>query len=379
MNDYNKKEVQLVSFAAPYPADYGGVIDVFYKIKTLHQMGVKVHLHTYVYVAHQKSKELESLCASVHYYNRDFSHKYFQGWPYIVATRYNKQMMINIQRIGFPVILEGLHTCFLVDFLKDKSIPYVIRMHNIEWKYYQFLAELEASFVKKKYFLEEARRLKSFEKCVHNSKILAISAKDNAYFTESYPQAQVIETPPFHQFEELQILTGRGEYALFHGNLSVNENEQAAIELIEKVFLKNNFPLIIAGKNPTEKLLLAANASRQIEVIANPDNAKMNDLMKKAHIHLIPNRQPTGVKIKWLNAIFSGRFIIVHPDIFPDSVESAGIYSIKIGPEMIEKIKELNREGFSEEIIQQRNKWMENKFNNENNMIDIMKLLFSKG
>lgn len=377
MNDYSNKEIQLVSFAAPYPADYGGVIDVYYKIKTMHQMGIKVHLHTYVYATHQKSKELESLCASVHYYKRDFSHKYFQGWPYIVATRYNKEMMINLQKLGFPVILEGLHTCFLVDFLKEKHISYVVRMHNVEWKYYQFLAEAEASFVKKKYFLEEARRLKSFEKCVSDSKILAISAKDKTYFIENHPSAKVVETPPFHQFNQMQILSGKGEYALFHGNLSVNENEQVAIYLIEKVFLKNNFPLIIAGKNPTKKLLLAANASRKIEVIANPDNEKMNDLMKNAHIHLIPNRQPTGIKIKWLNSLFAGRFVIVHPDIYPQSVPDSGIYSIIDSNEIVEKIKDLSNQSFSNEMILERNKWMENKYNNERNVINIMKSLFA--
>ncbi|HUH72846.1 MAG TPA: hypothetical protein VLZ75_00425 [Chitinophagales bacterium] len=375
MNDYNNKEVQLVSFAAAYPADYGGVIDVYYKLKTMHQMGIKVHLHTYVYGTHQKSKELESLCASVQYYKRDFSSKYFQGWPYIVSTRYNKKMIRNIVNLGFPVILEGLHTCFLVDFLKEKSIPYVVRMHNIEWKYYQFLAQVEASFVKKKYFLEEARRLRSYEKVVQSTKILAISAKDRAYFKESYPQAEVIETPPFHQFEHLEIQSGRGEYALFHGNLSVNENEQAAIWLIEKVFLKLNFPLIIAGKNPTEKLLLAANASEKIEIIANSNDQKMNDLMKNAHIQVIPNKQPTGVKIKWLNSLFAGRFIIVHPDIYPETVKDSGIYSIESNIEMMEKVKSLSSQDFTEEIIENRRAWMKNKYDNENNMINVIKLL----
>lgn len=376
MNDFNHQEIQLVSFAAPFPADYGGVIDVYYKIKTMHEMGIKVHLHTYVYGTHQKSKQLESLCASVHYYNRDFSHKYFQGWPYIVSTRYNKEMIINIEKMGYPVILEGLHTCFLIEFLKKKQISYVVRMHNIEWKYYQFLAELEASFVKKKYFLEEARRLKSFEKCVSDSKILAISAKDKTYFMENYPQAQVIETPPFHQFDQMQIQEAKGEYALFHGNLSVNENEQAAIGLIEKVFLKSNFPFIIAGKNPTDKLLLAANASKNIEVIINPDAKKMNDLMRNAHIQLIPNRQITGVKIKWLNSLFAGRFVIVHPDIYPESVESAGIYSIQNNNEIIEKIKELSNQIFTEDLIIARREWMKNTFNNEYNLINVMKFLF---
>ncbi len=376
MSDYHNKEIQLVSFAAPYPADYGGVIDVYYKLKTLHQMGVKVHLHTYVYGTHQKSKELEALCSSVTYYARDLSSKYLQGWPYIVSTRYNKKMIRNIGNLGFPVILEGLHTCFLVDSLIEKNIPYVIRMHNIEWKYYQFLAELEASFVKKKYFIEEARRLRSYEKVIQNSKILAISEKDKKYLQENYPQANIIETPPFHQFQQLGIPLGKGEYALFHGNLSVNENEQAAIGLIEKVFLKMDYPLIIAGKNPTEKLLLAANASERIEVIANPDENKMNELMKNAQIHLIPNRQPTGVKIKWLNGLFTARFLIVHPEIYPENVVSSGVYSIEQSSEMIQKIEAIRDLNCTDLMINKRETFLSNKYDNNSNAASILNLLF---
>ena len=32
---FKDKEVHIVSFDVPYPPNYGGVIDVFYKIKTL--------------------------------------------------------------------------------------------------------------------------------------------------------------------------------------------------------------------------------------------------------------------------------------------------------------------------------------------------------
>ena len=375
MSDYQSNEVQLVSFAAPFPADYGGVIDVYYKLKTMHQMGMKVHLHTYVYGTHQKSKELESLCASVTYYPRDFSTKYFQGWPYIVSTRFNKKMMRNIESLGFPVILEGLHTCFLVDFLKEKKIPHVIRMHNIEWKYYQFLAEVEASFVKKKYFLEEARRLRTFEKCIQTSTILSISAKDKIYLEATYPKATVVEIPPFHQFDKIEIQEGQGEYALFHGNLSVNENEQAAIWLIEKVFMNVDFPLIITGKNPTEKLILAANALRHIEIVSNPDEEKMNDLMKNAHIHLIPNKQPTGVKLKWINGLYTARFLMVHPEIYPGNVPDSGVYSLENNLEYIEKIKFLSQKKCSEGIIQQRAVFIMNNYNNKLNFSKMFEAL----
>ena len=33
----------------PYPPNYGGVIDVFYKIKSLHAIGIKIILHCFKY------------------------------------------------------------------------------------------------------------------------------------------------------------------------------------------------------------------------------------------------------------------------------------------------------------------------------------------
>ena len=41
------KEIHIVTFDIPYPVNYGGVIDVFYKIKALKEAGIKIHLHCF--------------------------------------------------------------------------------------------------------------------------------------------------------------------------------------------------------------------------------------------------------------------------------------------------------------------------------------------
>ena len=43
------KEIHLIAFNVPYPANYGGVIDVFYKLKALSQNGFKVILLAFKY------------------------------------------------------------------------------------------------------------------------------------------------------------------------------------------------------------------------------------------------------------------------------------------------------------------------------------------
>ena len=42
------RSIHVVSFDIPYPADYGGVIDVYFKLKALAQLGIKIHLDSMI-------------------------------------------------------------------------------------------------------------------------------------------------------------------------------------------------------------------------------------------------------------------------------------------------------------------------------------------
>mgnify|MGYP001008265998 FL=1 len=59
-----ERRLHIVSFDVPYPADYGGVIDVYYKIKALADRGVSIILHCYQY-GRPEQQELEKLCEKV--------------------------------------------------------------------------------------------------------------------------------------------------------------------------------------------------------------------------------------------------------------------------------------------------------------------------
>ena len=42
-------KLHVVSFQVPFPPDYGGLIDVYYKLKALKKAGCSIVLHTYRY------------------------------------------------------------------------------------------------------------------------------------------------------------------------------------------------------------------------------------------------------------------------------------------------------------------------------------------
>ena len=246
--------VQLVAFNIPYPPDYGGVIDIFYKVKALSECGIKVYLHCFEY-DRPHAKELEKYCAKVYYYKRKSGVRYqFSAKPYIVKTRFNDQLLSNLSENKSQILFEGLHTCLYLDHPMLSQHLRLVRTHNIEHEYYLNLAQSETNLFKKLFFRIEAGKLKSFERILKNaSHLLCISPNDNFYFDQHYGNSHFI--PAFHPFSEIKSQTGRGKYILFHGNLSVSENLQAVEFLMKNIFLQIKQEVIIAGKNPTARLI----------------------------------------------------------------------------------------------------------------------------
>ena len=59
--------LHIISFDIPYPANYGGAIDVFHKIRCLNAQGVKIILHCFEYGGRKSSPELEKICEKVYF------------------------------------------------------------------------------------------------------------------------------------------------------------------------------------------------------------------------------------------------------------------------------------------------------------------------
>ena len=104
--------INIVSFDVPYPANYGGVIDVFYKIKSLHCYGIKIYLHCFEY-GRGEQRELAKYCQQVNYYRRDTRiGNHFSKLPYIVKSRQSDKLIQNLTSNNFPILFEGLHSTF---------------------------------------------------------------------------------------------------------------------------------------------------------------------------------------------------------------------------------------------------------------------------
>jgi hypothetical protein len=116
-------------------------------------------------------------------------------------------------------------------------------MHNIEHEYYQKLEEVERNFFKKYFFAKESQRLREYEQVLNSAdKILSISPNDNTYLLSKFKNVNYV--PAFHPNHEVTGVEGTGRYALYHGKLSVGENDEAARFLVEHVFSKLKVPFL---------------------------------------------------------------------------------------------------------------------------------------
>jgi hypothetical protein len=94
--------------------------------------------------------------------------------------------------------------------------------------------------------------------------------------------------------------------------LGVPENEAAALVICNEIFNSLDIPLIIAGLNPTKKLSSTINKYKNIQLVGNPTESKMQELISNAQINLLYTHQPTGLKLKLLHSLFKGRFCLAN-------------------------------------------------------------------
>ncbi len=355
MNTLSKKHLHIISFDIPYPANYGGVIDVFHKIRSLSSIGIDITLHCYQY-GRKPSRELEALCKKVYYYKRSSSPiDIFSGLPFIVKTRQSDQLLKNLLTDDDPILFEGLHSCAYLSHPLLKGRIKVYRESNIEHEYYQHLAKAEDNLFKKLFFLIEARKLQLFEPILHHADlILTVSESDNQQLASRYGIHKCHHIPSFHGHDMVSCKEGSGSYCLYQGKLSVPENAIAAEYLIDEVFAGSNTPLIIAGMDPSEQLKKMVEGYTNITLIPNPDDNTMQQLTSEAGVHVMVTFQATGLKLKLLNTLYSGRHCLVNQNMVEGTLLSPLCHIEDDPTKLRDKAAKLLNTPFTSEDIHQR-------------------------
>lgn len=370
------KKLHIVSFDVPWPANYGGVIDIFYKIKALHAAGIKITLHCFLYGKREAAPELALYCEEIFYYKRTTG---VQGLsllrPYIVNSRKSPALLKNLLLNDAPILFEGLHTCYFLNHPNLANRKKYVRAHNIEHEYYNTLASAEASYWKRLFFKSEAKLLAQYEVILKEAnKVFAIAEKDFKYFTAQFKTEFI---PAFHSNSTVTSQPGNGEYCLYQGNLSVSENKEAVTFLIETVFSKLDYAVKIAGAKPSNNLVQKLENYAHIELIADPSEEEMSDLVANAHINIVYAKKRSGLKLKLLNALFQGRFLVANEQVL-ESKKLQSVAKIANTSEVfVNNILRLREVEFSTEDIENRKRLLSEEFSNEANAQKIVDEIFA--
>lgn len=310
----SKSPFHVVSFDSPWPADYGGALDVFHKVRTLHAIGQPVVLHYFAY------GDRGQIPAEHCHWQKAFSYTRYKHWsrllrlePFISNSRRNPELLRNLASQEGPILFEGMHCLSWLGHPKLAGRRQVLRCHNLEHQYYRHLAQDESRLLKKLYLHSESAKLwLALPQLRKASALAAISEADGCWMQkQGMPPTEII--PPFHGTDVVDVPSGVGSHILFHGNLGVAENHQAAQFLLE-IAPRLRLPLVIAGRHPSAELQKRA-ARCRVELVASPTEEGLAELMRKAQIHAFPIARGDGAKLKLLRSCFAGRHCVVHPAI----------------------------------------------------------------
>jgi hypothetical protein len=376
----SEKRLHIIAFDVPFPPNYGGIADVYYKLKSLHEQGVHIIYHCFYYKGHNPpTREIGKYCAELHYYKRkkNLLSLIFSRLPYVVASRADSVMLIRLLTDPAPVLIDGIQCAYWLQHEDFNSKRILFRANNIEHDYYDGLANWERNPLKKIYLRREASKLRAFEHQLKGVKtILSVAKMDIPHFSK---YAHTVHLPPFFndtaESHFAPSKPGQERFVLFQGNLSVKENEHSALHIIENIAPKSPQKFVVAGKNPSKLLKKKAGLQANVKLIDTPSHEEMQDLIRDAHVNLLMTFQQTGIKLKLLHALQSGKHIIIN-----SKMDDSGIFAEMCAvedytEEIVSKIEELMIVDFTQEMKDLRDEKFNAIYSNKKNAVKIVSLI----
>ncbi len=309
------KHLNIVAYDVPHPPDYGGVVDIYYKVKALSELGVRINLHCFMTRNKEYSEKLYELCDHVYYYKRETFLSGLSTIPQIVNCRRSDNLLFNLLQNDYPVLFEGIHSCYFLDAPELSDRKKLVRIQDIESEYYFNLHKLSHNFFDKMAYKIESMRLKKYEKVFeHADTLITLNVKHKEYYQKLFPEKEIINIEPFSAYSVVDIQEGRGSYALYHSNLTETDNKEAAIFLINEVIKDSKIPFIVAGKGPDSELKHLCK-DRKVKILANPSDEKLDELIRNAQVNILVSFISSGSKMKIYPVLYHGRHCLVNSNM----------------------------------------------------------------
>lgn len=310
----NSRVLHIISFDIPYPPNYGGIVDVYYKILELRKQGIDIILHCF-YKNLSDTKHLQSICKEVHLYERK-AFNIFNFLPFIVSSRMDRRLIKQLNKDSHPILVEGIHCTGFLTKISKENRTIALRTHNIEHNYYRDLKKFDNNVLKKLYYAVESKRLLRYEKKISDklNYIFPLSQKDVLYFTDIFKNTPILYTSAFYNASA--DVKSPQNYHLLQGNFDVEENKEAAQFLIKELApLAQEEHFVIAGKNASK---IKEALPKNVEIICSPSITSMTKLNLEAKTSIVYSNLNAGVKLKILNALAAGVPVYCNDELYLD-------------------------------------------------------------
>lgn len=292
-----------------------------------------------------------------------------------MASRKDTLLFIKTISDPAPILIDGIQCAYWMNHDDFRDQKLIFRANNIEHEYYEGLANWERNPIKKIYLKREARKLRAYEGILKDvDTILSVAKMDIPHFSQ---YANTIHLPPFfNDTAECHFAPskeGEEKFVLFQGNLSVKENEHAAKHITENIAPLSKEQFVIAGLNPSGYLKKIIDQQANVKLIDSPSHEEMNNLIRDAHVNLLMTFQQTGIKLKLLHALQSGKHIIINSKMDDSGIFGEMCEVIDSSDEIATKISELMGVGYSQEMKDSRDEKFSAIYSNKLNAQKIMK------
>jgi len=245
---------------------------------------------------------------------------FFSKDGYTINWTKSKTMMKKIKEFLATNHIDLIHfdTIGLAEYVKEiKEIPKVLNHHNIESHMMLRRAKKEKNPLKKIYFLQEAIKLRKYEKqvCPNFNMNLVVSELDKERLLNIAPNSKVEVIPngvDINYFKPLNSKIKRHNI-VFAGRMNAYPNEDAVIWFLKEIWplLKKEVPdatFTIAGRNPTPRIKKFAKNDPSILVTGYVDDIR--PFIAQAEVYICPIRDGGGTKLKILDAMAMGKIIV---------------------------------------------------------------------
>lgn len=358
------KPIHIVAFDNPFPPDFGGVIDVFYKIKALHSIGFTIYLHCFYDDRNVVSEELKAITEVVYLYKKNKNPLFvFSKYPLPVICRFQKDLIQNIKKHNAPILFEGLHSTMVLQktYLDNKKY---LRLHNIESNFYAGMSNSETNLVKKILYYFVSKKYEIYQKITADfDYVFALSQYE--YNEAKKMNANCIYVPVFHGNETTAMLSEFGNYAFYHGDLRLSDNKRAALFLIDVFKEIPDYNLIIASSNGKELIENSSATISNVSFVEIVNETHLNELFANAHINVMLSFQEAGTKLKVINSLFKSRFCLINKNMVDDEKVLSVCEIASSRKDFINKIAELKSRPYTQN--ESRRKVLSEVLNDKNN------------